>query len=364
MFLATLLQRRLELPQDLLLFLGQSHRRFNGHVAIQVAGVAGPQPAYALTAQTECLAGLGALGNGDRTAPGQRGDFKFAAQRRCSERNGQLAMQVIALALEDAMLLEVNLDIQVARRPAIDARFAVAGRTDTHAVVDARRDLYLQSLIAADAAHAVAGRAGIRDLLAGTVTGRAILLNAKESLLHAHHPRAIAGVAGAWVGTRLGTVAMTDIAGFPARYPDLGVEAVGRLLQRNIQRVLEVGATIDLWPAAPTAGSTEDFTEDVAKRIGKSPGAAHASAHAGVRIHACMTVTVVGRPFLLVGQHFVSLFDFLELLFGFLAVRIAVRVVLHCQLAISLLELIVGGVLGYPQDLVVIAFCHLSCLRL
>ncbi|MNN94567.1 hypothetical protein D3C81_2132160 [compost metagenome] len=65
-------------------------------------------------------------------------------------------MQIVAVALEDLVLLDVDFHIQVARRAAIDARLAIAAGADAHAVVDAGRDFDLQGLVAADAAHAVA----------------------------------------------------------------------------------------------------------------------------------------------------------------------------------------------------------------
>jgi hypothetical protein len=67
-------------------------------------------------------------------------------------------MQVVAFALEHRMRLDVDFHVQVARRPAIGARFAVAGRADAHAVVDTDRDLHFQRLVALDAALARAGR--------------------------------------------------------------------------------------------------------------------------------------------------------------------------------------------------------------
>src|SRR5690606_34010306 len=225
------------------------------------------------------------------------------------------------------------------------------------------RSFHLQRLVAAYAPHPVAGRAGVGNFLARTVAGRAVLLDAEEALLHAHDARAITGVTGAGARAGLGAAAMADIAGLPARHADLGVETVGRLLQRDVQCVLEIGSAIHLRPA-PSAAGTKDLAKDVAKGVRETTGAAHACAHPRIGIDSGMTEAVVSRPFLGVGQHFVGFLDFLEFLFGFLAVRVAIRVVLHRQFAISLLELIVGGVFRYPQNLVVIAFCHLSCLRL
>ena len=130
------------------------------------------------------------------------------------------------------------------------------------------------------------------------------------------------------------------------------------LLQRDFQRVLQVGAAVHLRAAAAAARTAEYFAEDVAEGIGKSAAHARAAHAGGIGIDARMTITVVGRALLLVAQDFVGFFDFLELFFRFFAVRIAVRMVLHGQLAVGLFQFIVRGVLCHAQGFVVITFCH------
>jgi hypothetical protein len=71
-------------------------------------------------------------------------------------------VQVVAVALEDVVLLQADLDVQVARRAAVGARLAVAGAADAHAVVDAAGDLHFQRLLLLDLALAVAHRCRAR----------------------------------------------------------------------------------------------------------------------------------------------------------------------------------------------------------
>jgi hypothetical protein len=68
-----------------------------------------------------------------------------------------------------------------------------------------------------------------------------------------------------------------------------------------------------------------------------------------VRIDAGVTVAVIRLALFRIGQHLVGFFDFLELLFRVLAVRIAVRMVLHRQFAIGLLDLVFGALLATPS---------------
>src|SRR5690606_7458070 len=224
-------------------------------MAIEVARVAGTDPLDALAAQAESPARLCALRNGDGGTPAEGGHFHLATECCRGEGNGQLAMQIIAFTLEDAVFLEMDLHIQIARRAPVDTRLTIAGGTDPHAVVDACGNLHLQRLLTAYTPHPVAGRARVGNFLARAVAGRAVLLDAEEALLHAHDTRAITGVAGAGARAGLGAAAMADIASLPARHADLGVETVGRLLQRDVQCVLEIGSAIHLRPASSAAST-------------------------------------------------------------------------------------------------------------
>ena len=113
-------------------------------------------PLMPLPRRPERLARLRAFRHREARAARERGHFDFAAQRRRGERNRHLAMQVVAVALEHRVLLDVNLDVQIARRTAVDARLAVARRADAHAVVDTCRDLHFQRLGFLHLARAVA----------------------------------------------------------------------------------------------------------------------------------------------------------------------------------------------------------------
>jgi hypothetical protein len=122
---------------------------------------------------------------------------------------------------------------------------------------------------------------------------------------------------------------------------------VRRLFQRDFQVVAQVGAAVDVGTtatAATTAASAENFVEDAAEGIGETAPATttKAPAHAGLRVDAGVAVLVVGGAFLGVREDFVGFLGFLEFLLGRRIVRIAVRVVLHGQLAVGLLDLVVA----------------------
>jgi len=156
---------------------------------------------------------------------------------------------------------------------------------------------------------------------------------------------------------------VAGVAVVPAGDADLGVLALGRFFQRNFQGIAQVIAAVHLaataWAAR--AAAAEHVAKDVAKGFGKTAAAkAFTAAHAPVGIDASMAVLVVGRALLAVREHFVGLLDLLELLFGLLRLvtLVAVRVVLHGQLAVGLFDLIVRGRLGDAEDFVIVAFGH------
>ncbi len=135
---------------------------------------------------------------------------------------------------------------------------------------------------------------------------------------------------------------------------------MGGLFQRDFQVVAQVGTAVHLRAAAiAAAAAAEDVAEDVAEGIAEA-AAAKAATAAHVRIHAGVTVAVIRLALFRIGQHLIGFLDFLELLFGLFVVRIAVRMVLHRELAISLLDLVFRGVFGQAEDLVKITLCHVQ----
>ena len=71
-----------------------------------------------------------------------------------------------------------------------------------------------------------------------------------------------------------------------------------------------------------------------------------------------VTKPVVGGAFVAILENVVCLVDFLETVLAFLVTRIAVRVMLHCELAERRLELDLGGGAGNAENFVVVALGH------
>ena len=73
-----------------------------------------------------------------------------------------------------------------------------------------------------------------------------------------------------------------------------------------------------------------------------------------------MAVLVIGRALLRIGQHLVGLLGLLEALFRLLrpVALVAIGVELHGQLAVGLLDVVLGRVFRHAEDFVVVALCH------
>jgi hypothetical protein len=200
--------------------------------------------------------------------------------------------------------------------------------------------------------------AWLLDRLASTAAMRAGLLDREDAVLHAHLAVAVAGLALADLAVfRAAAVAMVAVD--LGRHLDLPADAEHGLFQIQFHDVTQIGAA----PCASATATTA--TENVAKNIAKNiadiaeTGAA-AATHA--MLERRMAMLVVHRAFLRVGQHFVGLLGFLELVLRSRIVRAAVRMVFHRQPSERLLQLDVADAAFDTQHFVVITLAH-SCIH-
>ena len=299
-FVAALLEGGLQFAKEFALLFGEFDGGLHTHVAIQIAFGAGVQALDAFAAQAELFAALRAFRHGDEGFAFERGHFGFAADGRRGEADGHDAVQVVAVALEDVVLFHAHFDVEVAGRAAVDAGFAVAAGAQAHAVVDAGGDFDFQRFVCFDFALAVAAGAGVVDLFAAAPAVRAGLLHAEKALAHLHDALAVAVRTGFGAGARARAAAAAGAAFVPAGDADGFVFAGGGFFEGDFNGVAQVGAPVDLPPAAPRAahaGCAEDVAKDAAKGFGEVAAKAFGAA-AHVRVHACVAVLVVGGAFL------------------------------------------------------------------
>ena len=270
---------------------------------------------------------------------------------------GPLADQVLAVALEEAVLADADGELQVAAgRPGV-AGVAHAGEADAVSGVHAGGDFDLDGAGTDGPARALAGGARVGDDLAGAVAAAARRLDLEEALLLDDDPLAAAALATRRLATRLGPGAAARLAGVLALDGDLLLDALGRLDQLDVEDGLQVLAALRPGPppAAPPAAA-EERAEEVAEQVAEiDPAPAAHPAAVGER---GVPVPVVQRPLLLVGEDFVGLGRLLELVGRLGVAGVAVRVPLHGDLAVRLLDLVARGRAGDGQNLVVVALSH------
>ncbi len=114
------------------------------------------------------------------------------------KRDRHLAIEVVFLAMEERVLLDVDDDVEIARRAAGGAVLALAVEAQPLAGGDAGGNLDRELALAADAAGAAAGLARLGDRLAGAAAVRARPRDGEEALLVAQ----LAGAAALRAGLR------------------------------------------------------------------------------------------------------------------------------------------------------------------
>ena len=146
--------------------LGELDWRFHRDVAVQVARETRANAFKAFATQAELLVVLGAFWNVNGRLACERRHANFPAQCGGSDADGYRAVQVVAITFKDVVLLDANLDEQVARWATVGAWLAVASAADAHAVVDASWDFDFECFLLFDLALAMAHIAWVGDDLA------------------------------------------------------------------------------------------------------------------------------------------------------------------------------------------------------
>src|SRR5438093_2241244 len=327
------LQRRIERFERLALLGRQLLRDLEDDAIAGVAAPAVSQAGHALAGETQDLVRLGAGGNRERRGAVQNRYLQLCAERQLRERDRQVAVEVVVLPAERLVLGQTHEHIEIAGRAAVEPGRSLARETELHAVVDAGRDLDLKHVLGAPAAFAAA-LATERAEHAFAVTFRTRARDGQEAVAHPDLAAALTRLAR--LRSRAGLVARAsaDLARLESGNPDLGLDAGGRVLQRQLQLVLEIFATRRARPTSAARAATEEVVEDILEEAAEAAGV-EADA-TGYRAEPVVLRSLVG-----IRQDRVRLAGLLEAVLGVLVPRIAVGMVLHRQLTGGLLDL--GG---------------------
>ena len=326
---------------------------------VEVSAAAAVQHRHALFAHAEGRAGLRAFWDINAGLALERGNLDGGAQRGLRKADGHSAVQVLAVALEEGVLADMQHDIYVAVLAAIQAIVALPVVQDARAVFHARRHLDVQRVVAHHHALAAALRAWRLDHGSRALAHRTGAGHAEEALLVTHLTLPSALLAGAGCLTAGGARAVAAFAEFAAAHGDVLLHAKGGVLKGDAQVLAQVVAAhgARASTAAPSAAKhvskAEDVAEDVAEVHLLEAALRGAGATGGEGVVA---VTVVGGALLGIAQDAVGLAALLEALLGGFVAGIAVGVVLQGKLAVGTLDLDIARGAADAEDFVIIAF--------
>src|SRR5262249_55658742 len=176
---------------------------------------------------------------------------------------------------------------------------------------------------------AEAARARIGDDGAPPAAAVARLLNPKESLASDDNAVAAAAPADDGLCPRFRSTAAALLAVFFARDGDGFGDAAGRFEEVDLDADLKIPAAARPVPAA--AAATENVADDVAEQV--EDRCSVVERRSAVVLQPRMAVAVVALPFGHITQHVIRFGRFLELLLRLLVSNVAVRMILHRQLA-------------------------------
>src|SRR5712692_68319 len=305
---------------------------------------------HALAAQFQQVMRLASGRDLELRRPVEHGHVDLGAERELRKGQGQVAVEIGALAGEQLVVEDPDEDVQVAGRAPEEPARALAVEPHLHSVLDAGGDLDLEHALGPLSTLSAADLARRLDPLALTPALRARSPDRQRAQLGGDLTPPATQVAHDRTASRLGSAARAVLAGLEARDLHLGLDAARRVFERDLQLVLEgLGQHRTGVPTTAAAPAREEVLEDVLEERAEA-GLSESAARRSDRAEAVIVRALVG-----IGEHRVCLVDGLEALLGLLVTGIAVGMVLHRELAVRLLDLRLPSPARNPQHLVEIA---------
>src|SRR5580692_713318 len=259
----------LQFLQQLALALAQLGGNQYADLDIQIAAAVSIQHRHALVFDAEGTAGLGAVRDFENVFAFHRRHANLRAHRGLCHGQRDHAVQVVVLAFEKWMFLDVQHNVEIAGRTAELANLSASRKTNARAVFHSRGNSRIDGALPQHASLAFALGARICDHAARSLASWAGARNAEEALLIAHLSPPGARLAGAGSFTGRGARAATFFAGFVAAHVNLGFGAKECLLEFQRQVFAQIGSALHP-AAAPSASAakgiaeTEELAEDFA----------------------------------------------------------------------------------------------------
>ena len=297
-----------------------------------------------LASQPYLATALRSFGDLDGLDAIERFEFEFGAERGLRKADGDHAMEVVAIALEEFVGLHFEDDIKISRRTSEAAGLAFAGVADASVCLDSCGDFDEDTVLACDTGVSLAAGTRCANDGARAAADGAGASDGEEALLRTDLAAASALLTGFGLLAIGGASAAAIVAGFGAADFDFSFDAEDRLFELELHIELQVSTSLLTRGAAVAPSHIEHLAEEVAEdvvEVATLEGAA--AAEATRTVDAGMTVTVIGGALVGVRENLVGLAALLELLLGLRIVRVAVGVELHGELAIRGLDFAIRG---------------------
>ena len=369
---------------------------------------------YALLAEAEFLAGLGAGGDLELGAAVDGGDVDLGAESGLGHGDGDGGEDVVGDAVEDGMRAGFDDQEEVAVGASVGAGVALAGEADALAVAGAGLDAELERLAAGDDAGSVAGGAGVGDFT-GASAARAldVELHASAHLGDLARSRGTRGTPwrrrwwtclcrwgkppGRSISRRVvppRTAVQKSMETWYSRsVPGWGPRCAAPRPPLNMPEKMSlkeppkpaswVLPPVPGWPLPRPAAAKSEKSEAAEVEGNLLRGAASSASGGGEGIAAAVLAArgglggggidgvgveaelVEDLALLFVGEDVVGFGDLLELFFGLFVAGVYVRVILARELAKGLADLILGGAFFDAQRGVIVfgLSCHVLSLK-
>src|ERR1019366_8398382 len=275
-----------QLFEELALLAGEARGHLDADVNVEIAACAAVEDGDALVAQLELRGVLGAFGDFELVRLAERRHFNLAAEGCLGDIQRDGAVQVVFVAFEEWVLLDLEEHVEIAGRAAVGSGLAFAGQAQAVAVGHAGRDVDLELALHLAVAVAVTFGARVADDLAASITGAARAANRQKALLVENFAAAVAGGAARGPAAGFAAGALAALAALHAGHLDIAAHAEHGILEAELQIVAYVFAALRAGAFASAGiaeevAEAEEIAQDVAEigegfGVGRSAGALHA----------------------------------------------------------------------------------------
>src|SRR5437764_2585107 len=273
----------------------QSRWHFHHDAREQISASTALEVCNSLAPQLEDLAALRSGRNSQVCLAFERRHRDLAAERGNRKGDRNLAIEIIFIALKHRVLFDVKHDVEIARRPAADAGFAISRRTQPRTAADTRWNFQFDPAGIFHPPFTAAFMTWFFNNLSDSPAARTGLRHLEKTARTDHLPASAAGWTIDRARAGLGAAAVALIAGVQLANFDFFLGAKCGFLQRDLHIVTQIGTPLPLFRATAAtttkktlensaATAAEDLTENIERIVEPTTEPGRALRTSGVSI--------------------------------------------------------------------------------